>query len=80
MRFQSFVGIEDFLFNGLFDMIVVTSISRRSVGMFRLLKYAKDYRKEIILGPIFKFSEAVFELMLPLLMAILIVHVRQEST
>lgn len=72
MRFQSFVGIEDFLFNGLFDMIVVTSISRRSVGMFRLLKYAKDYRKEIILGPIFKFSEAVFELMLPLLMAILI--------
>ena len=40
--------------------------------MFRLLKYAKDYRKEMILGPIFKFSEAIFELMLPLLMAILI--------
>lgn len=40
--------------------------------MFRLLKYAKDYRKEMILGPIFKFSEAVFELMLPLLMATLI--------
>lgn len=40
--------------------------------MFRLLKYAKDYRKEIILGPIFKFSEAIFELMLPLLMATLI--------
>ena len=40
--------------------------------MFRLLKYAKDYRKEMILGPIFKFSEAIFELMLPLLMATLI--------
>lgn len=40
--------------------------------MFRLLRYAKDYRKEMILGPIFKFSEAIFELMLPLLMATLI--------
>lgn len=40
--------------------------------MFRLLKFAKDYRKEMILGPIFKFSEAIFELMLPLLMATLI--------
>ena len=53
-------------------MIDATIVLRRGVGMFRLLKYAKDYRKEIILGPIFKFSEAVFELMLPLLMAILI--------
>lgn len=40
--------------------------------MFDLLKYAKDYRKEMILGPVFKFAEAIFELILPLLMAVLI--------
>lgn len=40
--------------------------------MFHLLKYAKDYRKEMILGPVFKFAEAIFELILPLLMAVLI--------
>lgn len=40
--------------------------------MRRLLKYARDYRKQIILGPFFKFLEAVFELVLPLLMARLI--------
>lgn len=40
--------------------------------MLHLLKYAKDYRKEMILGPVFKFSEAIFELLLPLLMAVLI--------
>lgn len=40
--------------------------------MIQLLRYAKDYRKQIILGPFFKFLEAVFELVLPLLMASLI--------
>lgn len=40
--------------------------------MIQLLRYAKYYRKQIILGPVFKFFEAVFELILPLLMASLI--------
>lgn len=40
--------------------------------MIQLLRYAKDYRKQIILGPVFKFFEAVFELILPFLMASLI--------
>jgi ATP-binding cassette subfamily B protein len=40
--------------------------------MFKLLVYAKKYRKQIILGPFFKFLEAVFELILPLLMAQLV--------
>ncbi|MBU5360871.1 ABC transporter ATP-binding protein/permease [Enterococcus raffinosus] len=40
--------------------------------MFQLLRYAKDYRKQIILGPFFKFLEAVFELVLPLFMARLV--------
>ena len=30
--------------------------------MFRLFRYASNYKKEVILGPIFKFLEAVFEL------------------
>ena len=40
--------------------------------MFGLLKYAKNYRKQIILGPVFKFLEACFELVLPLFMAHLV--------
>ena len=40
--------------------------------MFQLLRYAKDYRKQIILGPFFKFLEAIFELILPLFMARLV--------
>ena len=40
--------------------------------MVRLLRYAKKYRRQVILGPVFKFLEAVFELILPLLMAKLI--------
>ena len=40
--------------------------------MIGLLKYAKKYQKQIILGPFFKFLEACFELVLPLFMARLI--------
>lgn len=40
--------------------------------MFGLLKYARNYRKQIILGPFFKFLEACFELVLPLFMARLV--------
>lgn len=40
--------------------------------MLQLLRYAKDYRKQIILAPFFKFLEAVFELILPLFMARLV--------
>ena len=40
--------------------------------MFRLFRYARNYKKEVILGPIFKFLEAVFELLLPLFMAKLV--------
>ena len=37
--------------------------------MFKLSYYLKDFKKEVILGPIFKLSEAVFELIVPLVMA-----------
>lgn len=40
--------------------------------MIHLLKYAKNYRKQLVLGPFFKFLEALFELFLPLLMAHLV--------
>lgn len=37
--------------------------------MFKLIKYLKDYKKEVTLGPIFKLFEAILELMVPLVMA-----------
>lgn len=37
-----------------------------------ILPYAKQYRKQFILGPIFKLCEAIFELLLPLYLAKLI--------
>lgn len=40
--------------------------------MFRLLPYLKDYRKECILGPLFKLLEAIFELLLPTLMVLMV--------
>ncbi len=40
--------------------------------MKRLLKYMRDYRKECVLGPLFKLLEASFELFVPLVMAAII--------
>ncbi|HHX53727.1 MAG TPA: ABC transporter ATP-binding protein [Clostridiales bacterium] len=37
--------------------------------LFALLKHAKAYKKEYILGPIFKVLEAIFELIIPLVIA-----------
>lgn len=37
--------------------------------MFSLFTYLKGYRKELFLGPFFKLIEAVFELIIPLVMA-----------
>ena len=40
--------------------------------MKQLLSYLKQYKKECILGPLFKLLEALFELLVPLLMADLV--------
>lgn len=40
--------------------------------MKRLLVYLKDYKKESVLGPLFKLLEASFELLVPLVMASII--------
>ena len=37
--------------------------------MGRLLRYLKNYKKELILGPFFKLLEAIFELIVPVVMA-----------
>lgn len=37
--------------------------------MKKLLKYLKDYKKECVLAPLFKMLEAIFELLVPLVMA-----------
>lgn len=37
--------------------------------MLKLKRFLKNYKKEIILGPLFKLLEAVFELIVPLVMA-----------
>lgn len=37
--------------------------------MFKLLDHLKNYKKEVILGPIFKLLEAILELIVPLVMA-----------
>lgn len=37
--------------------------------MIKLLKYMKSYKKEFILGPVFKLLEALLELLVPLVMA-----------
>lgn len=40
--------------------------------MKKLLVYLKDYKKESVLGPLFKLHEATFELIVPLVMAAII--------
>ncbi len=40
--------------------------------MRRLLVYLKDYKRECVLGPLFKLLEASFELIVPLVMAVII--------
>ena len=49
--------------------------------MKQLLKYLKEYKKESILGPLFKLLEASFELFVPLVMASIIdVGIAQSDT
>ena len=40
--------------------------------MFKLLKYLKEYKKEAVLAPLFKMSEALLELFVPLIVSSLI--------
>lgn len=49
--------------------------------MRKLLKYLNDYKKESIIGPLFKLLEACFELVVPLIMANMIdIGIRNRDT
>lgn len=49
--------------------------------MRKLLKYLDDYKKESIIGPLFKLLEACFELAVPLIMANMIdIGIRNQDT
>lgn len=49
--------------------------------MFKLLRYLKNYKKESMIGPLFKLLEASFELIVPLIMAqIMDIGIRQADT
>ena len=49
--------------------VLLQSVPFCEVQMKRLLKYLKNYRKELIFGPFFKLLEAIFELIVPMVMA-----------
>ena len=40
--------------------------------MKKSLSYLKNFKKQLILGPIFKLIEAIFELIIPIIMALII--------
>ena len=42
--------------------------------MKKSLTYLKHFKKQLILGPIFKLIEAIFELLIPMIMAYIIDH------
>lgn len=49
--------------------------------MFKLARYLKYFKKQVIIGPIFKLTEAIFELIVPLVMAAIIdVGVKNSDT
>lgn len=48
--------------------------------MKRLIRYLKEYRRECIIGPVFKLLEAIFELSIPIVMMNIIRHVSEYLT
>ena len=48
--------------------------------MLKLVRYLKNYKKESIIGPLFKLLEACFELLVPLVVARIIdVGIRNQD-
>ena len=44
--------------------------------MVKLARFLKKYKLQVILGPIFKLTEAVFELIVPLVMAGMAIYIK----
>jgi ATP-binding cassette subfamily B protein len=77
--------IKYFLYSTIYDTIISylfianninsTNIFCFTIGgifLFKLIRFLKPYKKQVILGPAFKLLEAILELLIPLLMALLI--------
>ena len=47
--------------------------------MKRLMPYPRPYRRECVLAPLFKMTEAVFELLVPLVVAVIIDVLRRRG-
>lgn len=47
--------------------------------MKKLFGYLRDYKKECVLGPLFKLLEAAFELLVPLVMAAIIAELTHKG-
>ena len=56
-------------------MTVRPITSWKGCFMKKLFGYLRDYKKECVLGPLFKLLEAAFELLVPLVMAAIITGV-----
>lgn len=56
------------------EITIILNLLRFKGGvvLFKLLHFLKPYKKQVILGPIFKLLEAIFELLIPTIMVVLI--------
>ena len=43
--------------------------THKGLSMLKLIKYLKGYRPQALIAPLFKFVEALFELIIPLIVA-----------
>ena len=57
---------------GFYGILIFNCQGERKIFVKQLLSYLKEYRKECVLGPLFKLLEASFELLVPLVMAAII--------
>lgn len=65
-----------FLYESLSDIMLNENKQLFKMGwdsyMFKLIPFLKPYKKQAIIGPIFKLLEAVFEILIPTLMTLII--------
>ena len=47
--------------------------------MHKLMRYIKGYEKQALLAPLFKMLEACFELFVPLVIALSLIHISEPT-
>lgn len=84
MIFQGIGSIFYFMYIENKQKVWYTNVStfiERVCFMFKLARYLKHYKKESIIGPLFKLIEAIFELIVPIVMARIIdIGIKNEDT